>query len=142
MDGKTYRFYTYTDILGGSMKLISFAYTTDVFNAPDGNKTVTRRYWKESHAQKFKEGDIVQAFDKIPKYGGERVGCIRILRRPYRQKTSMMTEADYIREGFAWMEVKGKKIQGKHPREFFDEWRQKNDTVWVVEFEKIPCPMK
>lgn len=121
------------------MNIISLAWTTDVFLA--NAKNVTRRYWKPSHAKKFKEGDIVQAYDKIPLHGGKNIGCIKITKKPYLQPTGNMTENDYAREGFLWMEQQGKKIKGEHPRTFFEKWRNQNDTVWVVEFEKTSCPI-
>ena len=48
-----------------------------------------------------------------------------------------MTEEDYKREGLLWMEQNNVSIHGKKPRPFFEEWKEKDDLVWVVEFEKI-----
>ena len=114
---------------------ISFSWTTAPFLA--GAKTMTRRYWKDSHAKKFKVGTIVDAYDKLPYRGGKKIGTIKITKKPYQQKTRLMLMHDYIREGLLWMHQNNKKIQGKTPDEFFNKWKEKNDTVWVVEFKKI-----
>ena len=114
---------------------ISFAWTAKAFLV--GEKTKSRRYWKDSHAKKFNVGDIVDAYDKIPLHGGKKIGTIRLINKPFQQRTSKMTEDDYEREGLLWMEQQGLKINGKKPREFFDEWKKKDDLVWVVEFQKL-----
>ena len=113
---------------------ISFSWTTKPFLADA--KDVTRRYWKESHAKKFKTGMIVDAYDKLPYKGGQKIGSIRITKEPFQQYTGMMTELDYKREGLSYMETSGITINGKKPRKFFDDWKEKNDLVWVVEFQK------
>ena len=115
--------------------IISFAWTTDSFLA--NAKDMTRRYWKDSHARKFKEGTIVDAYDKLPYRGGEKIGKIKIVKRPYQQRTGEMTEVDYKREGLLWMEQNNVTINGQKPRDFFEKWKKKNDLVWVVEFKKL-----
>ena len=114
---------------------ISFAWTTEPFLA--NAKNVTRRYWKESHAKKFKEGMIVDAFDKLPYRGGKKIGEIKIINVPYKQSTLFMDEVDFQCEGLQWMEMNSKTINGKKPRDFFNDWKEKADLVWVVEFEKL-----
>lgn len=115
--------------------IISFAWTTKAFLK--NQKTMTRRYWKDSHAEKFMGCPIVDAYDKIPLHGGKKIGTIRLINKPFRQRTSEMTEDDYGREGLLWIEQQGQKINGKTPREFFEEWKKKDDLVWVVEFRKL-----
>lgn len=114
--------------------LISFAWTRGPFLADI--KTVTRRHWRNSYAHKFQEGMIVDAYDKLPYRGGVIIGQIRLTKQPYLQRTGLMTEEDYVREGLQWMEDNKKKVKGEHPRKFFDDWKKKDDLVWVVEFEK------
>lgn len=114
---------------------ISFAWTSEVFLA--NQKDMTRRYWKEVHAKKFDVGIVVTALDKLPYRGGKKIGEIEIVKRPYQQKTGLMTEVDYRREGLLWMEQNNKTIRGTKPRKFFDGWKEKNDLVWVVEFKKL-----
>jgi hypothetical protein len=115
--------------------IISFAWTTGPFLA--GAKDITRRYWKDTHAAKFNEGDIVDVYNKLPIAGGEKIGEIRLIKKPYQQRTSELTEEDYVREGFEFMHLHNLKIFGKDPRVVFDEWKLADDLVWVVEFEKI-----
>lgn len=115
--------------------MISFSWTTAPFLA--NAKDMTRRYWKDSHAEKFKEEMIVNAFDKLPYRGGKKVGEIEVIKRPYQQRTGVMTEIDYKREGLLWMEQNNKTIHGIKPRKFFGDWKKKDDLVWVVEFKKV-----
>ena len=114
---------------------ISFAWTSDAFATR--NKDMTRRYWKQHHALKFKQNMIVDAMDKLPYRGGKKIGEIKILKLPYQQRTGQMTETDYRREGLLWMEQNNKTIKGKKPRLFYEDWKEKNELVWVVEFETI-----
>jgi hypothetical protein len=115
------------------MKWISFAWTTDAFLADV--KDMTRRYWKDSYAKLLKPLQFLTAMDKAPYAHGKQIGVIIITNR-FQQKTGQMTELDYEREGLLWMEKKDLKIKGQHPREFFEEWKQKDDVVWVLEFKK------
>ena len=48
-----------------------------------------------------------------------------------------MNEFDYETEGLLWIEGNGHLIKGKTPRKFFEDWKQKNDLLWVVDFKKI-----
>jgi len=114
---------------------ISFAWTSEPFLA--NSKVVTRRYWKDSHAKKFKKGMIVDVYDKLPFRGGKKIGEIKLTKNPYQLNTMWMTEMDYYLEGLLWMEYNNKTINGQKPRDFFERWKDKQDLVWVVEFEKL-----
>ena len=57
--------------------IISFAWTTTALL--DGRKTVTRREWSDGHAAKFKPCDLVDAWDKSPRFKGKKVAVIRIV---------------------------------------------------------------
>lgn len=119
--------------------LISFAYTTAAFLSRA--KTCTRRNWNDSYAQKYikayEKGEPVDAWDKLPRSGGQPVGKIRLTESPYKELTGFMTEQDYIDEGFAWMEQNNIKIRGIHPRSYFEQWKQADENVWVVRFDII-----
>lgn len=115
--------------------LISFAWTIEPFLA--NRKNVTRRYWKDSHAKKFKKGMIIDAFDKLPYRGGKKIGEIKLTKDPYQQRTSEMKTHDFIQEGLYWMFENNKTIHGKDVETFFSDWIKKDDLVWVIEFEKI-----
>ena len=67
---------------------ISFAWTAKVFQA--GFKDVTRRYWKPVHAGKFSVGMLVVAMDKLPYRGGQNIGKIEIVKRPWQQYSGEM----------------------------------------------------
>ena len=84
------------------MAIISFAYTTGSLLA--GEKTVTRRLWKESHMENFQrfydEGRREHdAWDRLPIQGGQQVGKIRLTERPYWEPLGEMPEADLEKEG-------------------------------------------
>jgi len=84
------------------MAIISFAHTTRALLA--GEKTVTRRLWKESHMENFQrfydEGRLDHdAWDQLPIQGGEKVAQIRLTQRPYWEPLGDMPEADLEKEG-------------------------------------------
>jgi hypothetical protein len=82
------------------MLIISFKWTIGPLLA--GLKTNSRRFWSDSHAQKFKKGMLVQAYDDSPRFGGQRAGITRLTANPWRQKLSLMTDEDEIKEGGLW----------------------------------------
>ena len=114
-------------------RYISFAWTTDAYKAKQ--KVETRRYWDDKYASSFKEGEHLTAMDKAVFAHGNRIGEIVLTKKPYKQRTSLMTEADFKDEGLLWMEQQGLLIKGQKPREFFDQWKAKDEEVWVIEFE-------
>jgi len=123
--------------------IISFAWTTDALLA--GAKTCARRGWSLEHVRKFRPGQLSQAYDRSPRVGGKQIAIIRHTRHPYLQPTSQMTEADYIAEGFAWMEENGLMVPVKdkgrtlmlHPRRFFEIWKLSGAAPYVVRFELV-----
>ena len=124
------------------MKIISFSWTTPALLA--GRKTVTRREWKESTAKQFKAGDIVQAYNRSPRNGGERVGYIEITRDPYLENLNKMTDEDFEAEGFNYLEHNPDKVAqnapwaDEGPFGYFNDWRKQNHEVWVVRFKVVP----
>lgn len=117
------------------MLIISFAWTTEAFTT--GNKSCTRRSWNDRYAAMFKAGKQVQAWDKSPRNGGHQVGIISLTRDAYPERTSSMTEADYEAEGLAWLTEQGHLIQGRSPRQFFDDWKAADELVYVVRFQLL-----
>ncbi|UPY80340.1 hypothetical protein FH581_023945 [Leptospira weilii] len=83
------------------MKIISFGYTAAPLLA--GRKTITRREWKDEYALKFHPGEIVQAYDKQARFGGKKIGEIRIS-WIIKQSPLLMPDSDYEEEGFAWLD--------------------------------------
>lgn len=111
--------------------IISFAWTTDALLA--GAKTCTRRSWSSVHARVFHGWQVVEAWDKLPYAGGHHVADIVLIEAPY--LSAEYPEGDYEREGLAWMEKQGRLIKGQSPRVFWEEWRAKAPSLWVVRFE-------
>ncbi|HEC92628.1 MAG TPA: hypothetical protein ENI51_06530 [Candidatus Atribacteria bacterium] len=117
------------------MKIISFAWTSEAFKA--GRKTVTRRKWSHEYAQRFKKGDICQAFDRQPRYGGKRIGYLKIVKDLYWECISDMPDSDFEAEGFAFMKEQKLKIWGEKPEIAFANWKKTKDYYWVIRFKKI-----
>ena len=121
------------------MLYISFAWTTDAFKV--GIKHRTRRNWNDDYAQRFIKAfynqDVIGGLDKNFRFGGKQVGSLKLTEAPFQQLTGKMSEFDYKAEGLYWMEQQGIKIRGLTPREFFENWKQDNEMVWVVTFVKL-----
>lgn len=115
--------------------IISFAWTTQAFLAQ--RKFCTRRNWSLPYAGKFHQFDQIDAWDKLPRAHGKKVGRILLTESPFRQWTSLMTAEDYEIEGLAWMEIQGLLIRGMQPLEFFENWKKANELVWVIRFDPI-----
>ena len=114
--------------------IVSFAWTNGAFLA--GRKSRTRREWDDAYARRFKAGDVAQAYDKSPRYGGKKIGEILIKDIRY-LNTRDMTEEDYEKEGFAYMEEKGIKIWNKEARRAFEDWKKEAKDYWVIDFERV-----
>lgn len=115
--------------------IISFAWTTPALLA--GAKTVTRREWSASHAQRFSVGRLVDAWDRSPRTGkGRKVATIRITREPRRESTASFGDrrSDWDREGFSWLAANG---HGAMVEEVVRLWAVYPREVYVVEFELV-----
>ena len=115
--------------------IISFAKTTPALL--NGSKTVTRRGWCDTHAAKFHKGDIVDAYDKSPRYRGKKVATIRITKDPYKQALSDMPDDHFEREG-------GLQLWPRGIAEFQLMMGSMDKIYWVVEFElvyRVCCPV-
>lgn len=117
------------------MLIISFAWTTPALL--NFAKTCTRRHWNDQYAARFKEGMYCQAWNRSPRVGGEQVGTVYLTTTPYQERTSAMTERDFVSEGLAWMEKRGVMINGLTPRGFFERWKKLDELVWVVRFQLV-----
>ena len=117
------------------VKIISFAHTTPALVA--GEKTVTRRDWKPSHAATFKKGEIVQAWDKSPRFGGKKIAEIKLTRAPYIESTAKAPDEDYAAEGFEYLAARGALIDGIAPITFWRLWRDDPRMMYVVRFELV-----
>jgi hypothetical protein len=124
------------------VKIISFAYTTPALLA--GAKTVTRRDWNAEYAQSFRRGEVVQAYDRNPRFHGKHVANIRLTEGPPWEAMHLMPDSDYIAEGFAWLHEHqdqisqaGRRVFGTFSFADFERWRQQPGGMWVVRFELV-----
>ena len=117
------------------MRIISFAWTTPALLA--GVKVVTRRDWSEHYARSFKAGELVQAWDKLPRAGGKRVGTIRLTHAPIQENVRAAPRWAFKEEGLAWMAAHDLRLQGLTPEAFWLRWREENPLLWVVRFELV-----
>ena len=114
--------------------IISFAHTTGAMLA--GEKTVTRRAWAASHAAKFHAGQLVDAWDHVPRVKGARkVGAIRLTADPVLSRD--YPEDDFAAEGLLWMQDRWQFIDSMEPAQFWQRWRRERPALWVVRFELV-----
>lgn len=114
------------------MLSISYAWTIAAMKARE--KFCTRRHWTPEYAARFHAGDKVLMLTRNYRIGGSPFGIHQLTLDPFQQPTGEMTEQDYQDEGLLWMELNGLSIIGTPPRQFFEEWRANNETVFVVRF--------
>lgn len=98
------------------MLLISFAWTTPALLA--ARKTRTRRQWRLSHVEKYHAGDLVAAYDRLPRVHGKKIALIRLTKDPYLTNTADLTDEDWKAEGFAYLTLIGAKVNRMSPRTF------------------------
>jgi hypothetical protein len=97
------------------------------------HKTVTRRVWKDKHAQKFinafHQNKFVKAWDKDIRYGGKQIGWCRLLCAPYKEQLAAMPQEDLQAERGMCSSVK----------EFVKRYFKGNSSleVWVIRFQFI-----
>lgn len=124
------------------MKIISFSWTWPALLA-EGHlqKTVTRRDWDADYAASFKAGELVQAFDKSPRFKGKRIARIRLIKAPYMESISAMPDSDYEAEGFAYLDANRhllpKSMLYDVSRAGFNAWRKSGEQLWVIRFERV-----
>ncbi len=117
------------------MKEISFSWTAPAFLA--GVKTVTRREWNDRYAKTFKKGEIVAAYDKQRRFGGRKIGLIKLIQVPYKENITDMPSEDWVEEGFAMMAAEKKLIDGRTPWDFYKRWIGAGKDFWVVRFKVV-----
>jgi len=110
--------------------ILSFAYTTDAFLADE--KTATRRHWAERTLrmwQKAWDEERLEhdAWDKSPRYGGRKIGRLKLTHRPYLEALGDMPESDLAAEGGLWDSLE--EFRGDDPPD---------TIVAVVRFVRIP----
>ncbi|MEG4958888.1 hypothetical protein [Microcoleus sp. F10_A2] len=94
---------------------------------------MTRRAWKDKHADKFinafHQHKLVKALDKDIRYGGKQIGWCRLLCAPYKEQLAAMPYEDLEAEGGMCASVP----------EFIQRYFKGNSSleVWVIRFEFI-----
>jgi len=78
------------------MICVSFAMTSDAF--ADRSKTETRRFWKPTHAAKFKPGREFMGLTKDFRAGGVKIHSARVI-FCHKQQLVMMSKESFQREG-------------------------------------------
>lgn len=118
--------------------IVSFAWTTPALIA--GRKTVTRRDWTPQHAAKFHTGQVVDAWDKSPRFGGKPVATIQIISVTH-EPMRMMPDSDYEAEGFAYLHATSDGAPNHMKIDTspagFDQWRQSGGNKYVVRFKLL-----
>ncbi len=117
------------------MKEISFNWTITAFLS--GHKSVTRRDWKDSYAKTFKKGEVVAAYNKQRRFGGKKIGLIKLSQDPYKESTAKLTGGDWYDEGLHVLEGEGKLIDGVHPKVFWLRWLAEPVNLWVIRFKIV-----
>jgi hypothetical protein len=117
------------------MRIISFSWATPALLTQ--HKTVTRRDWSDNYAKQFKKGDIVQAWDKSPRYGGKHVADIKLTCDPYRADTCDVPATDWQEEGFQYLTQIGAKVNKQTPINVWQGWVECPENLWVVRFELV-----
>ena len=107
--------------------IISFAWTTKALLA--NKKSETRRFWTDEYAAKFKAGMIVDAYDKSARFGGKKVATIRLVKAPYKEPLSEMSDESF--------EAEGGTMLWKDKAEYIEMMGGKEKVPWVVKFELV-----
>lgn len=109
------------------MLYVSFAKTTEAFI--DRTKTETRRFWKESHAAKFKPGVVFMGITKDFRAGGVAIHRARVVFCG-KQALYFMNEESFIREGGTryW----------KNLKEYVEFMGGAHLMPYVLRFEHLP----
>ena len=105
---------------------VSFALTTEAF--ADGSKTETRRFWKHSHARKFRPGVIFMGITKDFRAGGVRMHTARVVFCHQEPLRHLSTDS-FMREG-------GYRYW-KNKDEFISMLGGGDKSPWVLRFEHI-----
>ena len=112
------------------MQIISMAWTSQAFL--DGKKTVTRRRWKRCLV---KPGNLMQVWDKSPRFKGKRIGTPQIIRADYEPLHDFLLHGaeEINREGGLW----------SSPGDYIAKFLRgtpgmiATDYVWRIEFDKV-----
>ena len=117
-------------------RIISFKLTREAL--VDGEKTVTRRGWSGSYAEKFQAGEQCQAYNRNPRNGGRLIALIRLTQKPKLERMTTIPDTDFKAEGFAYYEGRPELWRFRDPpHEHFRKMQQTPEWAWVVRFELV-----
>ncbi|RYG49039.1 hypothetical protein EON79_02615 [bacterium] len=111
------------------MRAISFAWTTpavlaDKFTPELPAKCVTRRDWKPSYAASFKPGEILSAWTRQPRFGGEKFGTVSVIAVTQELVFDVDPETDWRQEGFGMLSAIGATFEkGYGASDVWRHWR-------------------
>ena len=77
----------------------------------------------------------MQAYDRSPRYKGKQVATIQLTRDPYKEWSNLCS--DWHEEGFEYLSKIGAKLNGRTPRDVFEDWKINPVMLWVVRFEVV-----
>jgi len=123
--------------------ILSFGWTWPAFVARV--KPVTRRDWVDSYAVRWKRDICFDAYDRLPHFGGTKIGEGELTRDAYREPLAEMPNYDYFLEGFDWLyrhpravpPAARTQLWGDCTREGFEAWRLSGGSVWVVRYRVL-----
>ncbi|MGB2962839.1 MAG: hypothetical protein WBB69_02530 [Anaerolineales bacterium] len=104
------------------MAILSFSLTKDEFLS--GKKTVTRRDWADTYHEMWERmwdtnRLIHDAYDNVPRAGGKKIGQIRLIHKPYKERLSDMPLEDlYAEGGMCSSREEFYNLIGKSPEDF------------------------
>jgi hypothetical protein len=94
-------------------------------------KSKTRREWSDDYAKRFKEGEVLQVYDRQPRFKGKSGYEVF-------EEYTVYVVVDYrkVEKDDGRIEI----VEQKHetPREFFNEWKEEGGMYYVIRFEKLP----
>lgn len=120
--------------------MLSFGWTTEAVLARA--KDTTRRDWKRSHAEKYHDGMLLDAWNASPRNPSKnphKVAIIRLTADPVLESTLNAPPEDYAREGFTYLQARGIRVDGLLPDELWANWHNPHlaRDLWVVRFDVV-----
>ncbi len=119
--------------------IVSFGWTADALVC--GHKTVTRRQWKAAYAERLRDRQLIQAWDKSPRTGkGKPIAIIRLTGKPYLEWSHEAPAADWWAEGFEHLEKRWAADPAPgvpHMDILWRQWKTEPEQLWVVRFEVV-----
>ncbi len=129
------------------MKIISYGWTWPALAA--GRKTCTRRAWTPEYAKRFHAGELVQPYDRSPRFRGKQIISmqtgkpllVKLIAKPTFEPMINMPDSDYEAEGFAYLNENKHLLPKSMPYDVslagFRDWQNDGSSLWVVRFKMV-----